>query len=260
MTLLMARPGVGKTSMMADIAVGVCEWRDSKDGQEYQDKHCPGGVIRLILIEMTAENFQQRLTCKQAGVSLQKVREGGLDDEQFKRYEQASRWVAKLPIEYLDNTQGLDQTSIFLQAANEAPTLWWGVDYIQIHPTGQRGQQGDTSSINLISTTLRYLAKEVAPGLVLSQMTREVDKRQDRRPILSDLRGSGQLEADAAVILGIYREDLYNRVSDEERDNPRVSELGLIKQRNGPSNVTINMLWHPNQMQFEDITSLVHPR
>jgi replicative DNA helicase len=77
-------------------------------------------------------------------------------------------------------------------------------------------------------------------------MTREVDKRQDKRPAMADLRGSGQLEADAANIMGIYRADLYERVSDEERNEPREAELLLLKQRNGPTG-TIDMLWHPTR-------------
>jgi replicative DNA helicase len=81
MTLLQARPGVGKTSMLADIAINICLWRDTPDGLEYMAKHAPEGVVRLVLIEMTAENYQQRLTCKRAGVSLRLVREGLRDQE-----------------------------------------------------------------------------------------------------------------------------------------------------------------------------------
>jgi replicative DNA helicase len=260
MSLLMARPGVGKTTLMEQVALGVSKWRGTADGQEYLEKHAPGGVIRLVLCEMTAENFQQRLTCKLAKVSMRKVREGTLNDAQFERWVEAAREVAKLPIEYLDNTTGLDSTSRFLAAQhykNAPPTLWWGLDYLQIHPTGQRGQAGDTSAINLISTTLRDIAKQIAPGLVLSQMTREADKREDKRPQMADLRGSGQLEADAAVIMGIYNERIYIKVPEEEKNKSCVAELLLIKQRNGPSQRTIEMLWHPTQQCFEDVSELL---
>lgn len=252
MTLLMARPGVGKTSMMEDITISVADWMETPDGWDYLDTHGLGqGVMRLVLIEMSAENFQLRLTCKLADVSLRDVREGKLTPEEWERFKAATKTVAMLPIEYLDDTQSLDQTARFL-SQKDRPTIWWALDYLQIHPTGQRGQQGDTGAINLISSTLRDIAKNVAPGLVLSQMTREVDKREDKRPQLSDLRGSGQLEADAANVLGIYRGDIYTRVADEQRNEARPAELLLLKQRNGDSNVTIDMWWYPDRMTFEE--------
>lgn len=248
MTLMMARPGVGKTSWLEDRVVDIADWIGTPDGIAYQELY-KGNTIRLVLVEMSAMNFQQRLTAKLARVPLRGIREGTLNEEQWKRYVAATGRVARLPIEYLDEITHLDQTVKFL---TQPGTLWWGLDYIQIHPTTSRGQAGDTAAINTISTTLRDIAKRIAPGLALSQMTREVDKREDKRPQLADLRGSGQLEADAAVVLGLYREDIYKRVADEQRDEPRAAELLLLKQRNGDSNLTIDMWWYPKQMLFEE--------
>jgi replicative DNA helicase len=184
------------------------------------------------------------------------VREGKLTDEQFARYEQAAVEIANLPIEYIDQPTTLQDTERFLSRKN-SPTLWWALDYAQIHPVGGGITAGDRAAMNMISGTMRSIAKNVAPGLVLSQMTREVDKREDKRPQLADLLGTGQFEADASVVLGIYRGDVYNRVADEERDEPRPAELLLLKQRNGPTNRTIDMLWHPTQMHFQDISDLL---
>lgn len=248
MSVMMARPGVGKTSWLEDRVVDITDWLDTPDGIEYQEQY-QADTIRLVLVEMSAMNFQQRLTAKLARVPLRGIREGTLNEDQWRRYVAATERVANLPIEYLDEITHLDQTVRFLTRPG---TLWWGLDYIQIHPTTARGQAGDTAAINIISTTLRDIAKRIAPGLALSQMTREVDKREDKRPQLADLRGSGQLEADAAVVLGLYREDIYKRVADEQRNEPRAAELLLLKQRNGDSNLTIDMWWYPNQMTFQE--------
>jgi replicative DNA helicase len=260
MSLLMARPGVGKTTFMEQVTLSVCRWRDTDDGQAWMSRYGPEGIIRLVLCEMTAENFQNRLTCKMARVPLKRLREGTLTNKQWEQWVAASAGVAALPIEYLDNTTGLDMTSRFIagEAAKDAPpTLWWALDYLQIHPTGQRGQVGDTAAINLISTTLRDLAKQVAPGLVLSQMTREADKREDKRPQMADLRGSGQLEADAAVIMGLYNERIYIKVAEEDRNKSGPAECLLIKQRNGPAPRTIDLIWHPSRPEFEDVSDLM---
>lgn len=86
--------------------------------------------------------------------------------------------------------------------------LWWGLDYLQKVPHGQ----GDYQAITTVSSELMKVARDYAPGMVLSQLTRAVDQRDDKRPQLQDLRGSGQIEADARVILGLYREWIYQRV------------------------------------------------
>jgi replicative DNA helicase len=250
MTVLMARPGVGKTTIMEQVTSSVCAYLASDLGQ----REHPGAVVRLVLCESSAEQFQQRMTCHLARVSARRVRDGSLSDEGWQRYVEASRTVARLPIEYLDSPLSLEDTTRFLRGQDK-PCVWWAVDYLQIHPiTPGRPNDGSTQATTLASGHFREVAKTLAPGLMLSQMSREVDKREDRRPTLQDLRGSGAIEQDARVVLGLYREDIYLKIAEEHRATEKPAELLLLKQNEGDSNVTIWMRWHPDRAIFEDVS------
>ena len=258
LSILMARPGVGKTTLMEQFVTGICEWMTTPDGINYTDQYAKGGVIRIVSVEMTAENFQSRITSKLARVSQRRVREGNLRPDQFERWVEAAQQVAELPIEYLDDTSGLARTERFLagqERPDSRPTLWWGLDYIQIHPTGQKYSQGSVSDISMVASTLRDIAKSVAPGLVLSQMNRDVDKREDRRPTLPDLKGSGTLEEAGSLVMGLYREDVYKKLAPEEMNDIQPADLGVLKQRSGP-NGTVKLAWHPLKQWFEDKSDL----
>jgi replicative DNA helicase len=259
MAILMARPKVGKTTILEQITQEVCDWRATPDGQQYMEQyHCPDGVIRIVSLEMTAENLLQRITSKMAKVSMRRIREGTLTDEMFARYDAAARLVARLPIEIEDDTYSIAKTERFLRGEerpDSRPTLWWALDYIQIQQTGLKSSWGTTSDISTVTQALRDIAKNVAPGLVLSQMNREADKREDRRPQVSDLKGSGTLEEAGSVIMGLYRDDVYQKLAPEERDMKQPAELNVLRQRNGPMG-TVKMNWHPVKQWFEDISDI----
>lgn len=168
---LAARPRVGKTTIMAQVADNVCTYLEGAEGQAKYPKH----VIKLVMCESSAEVFQQRMLCYRARVSIRKVREGRLTPDQFERYKQVARDFCTLPIEYLDDAQSLDQIERFIGDPKK-PACWWALDYLQKIPSvAGRSNDGGVAATNLVSTTLTELGRRVAPGLVLSQLTRAVD-------------------------------------------------------------------------------------
>ena len=259
MAVLEARPKVGKTTILEQVAEAVCGWRDTPDGLEYMEQYAKDGVIRIVSVEMTAENLLQRITTKMAKVNPRRVREGTMTEAQFARYKAAAQLVQKLPIEIEDGPNfSIARTEKFLagqEHSDSRPTLWWALDYVQIHPTGLRYSQGTTADISAVTQALRDIAKSVAPGLVMSQMNRDADKREDRRPTVSDLKGSGTLEEAASLIMGIYREDVYRKLPDEERDAVQPAELIVLRQRNGPPG-TVKLRWYPVKQWFEDVSNI----
>jgi len=177
-TILAARPRVGKTTIMAQVADSVCTYLAGEEGAAKYPKH----VLKLVMCESSAEVFQQRLLCFRARVSIRKVREGRLTAVQFERYKQAAREFCTLPIRYLDDANSLDAIGAFLADRRE-PACWWALDYLQKIPSvSGRANDGRVAATNLISTALTELGRRVAPGLVLSQLTRAVDQREEGAP------------------------------------------------------------------------------
>ena len=251
MTVLMARPGVGKTQFMGQVAMNVADYLTTADGKQRHPKQC----VKLVLCEMSAESFQQRLVCQRAGVSMRRVREGRLTDEQLARYDAAAEAVARLPIYYLDEPSSLENTLKFLR--EDPKPAWFAVDYLGIHPAGPgRGNESQYARVSSLSSGFRDFCKRYAPGLILSQMNRDCEKREDTRPKLSDLRDSGSVEQDAWNVMGLWREDLFLRVADEDRNRPKPASLLVLKQRQGPTG-TVELLWTPTKMSFVDITKVV---
>jgi replicative DNA helicase len=251
MTVMMARPGCGKTAFLGQTALGVAQYLITDDGRQ----RYPRKVVKLVLCEMSAQSFQQRLICQKAGVSMRRVREGRLTQTQLALYDEAAEDIAKLPIMYLDNPTSLESTAKWLR--EDPKPAWWAVDYIGIHPLGPSvGNESAWARVSKLSAGFRWLCKEVAPGLILAQMNRECEKREDTRPKLSDLRDSGSLEQDAWNVMGLWREDVFARVADEDRNRPKPASLFMLKQRNGPTG-TVELLWTPNRMTFVDITKVV---
>ena len=120
------------------------------------------------------------------------------------------------------------------------------IDYLQLMTTGKENRQQEVSDI---SRSLKLLARELdVPVVALSQLSRKVEERTDKRPMLSDLRESGAIEQDADVVMFLYREDYYKK----DTENTNVTEVIIAKQRNGPIG-TVNLLWFPEYMQFKNL-------
>ena len=251
MSLLGARTSVGKSFWLAQDALHKAKYLLSDEGQRCY----PGQCVKLVLCEMSAEQFEQRIVVQLAEVSDRKVRSGTLSLYEQERYRTAAKQVGELPIEYLDRPQGLEHTLQWL--SNGTKCAWFGVDYIGIHPTGDG--QLDASpyrKVSYLSAGFRDYCFHGPPGLILAQLNREIDKRkpEDRRPMLSDFRDSGQLEQDASgATMALFRPDLYTKVPDEDKLRPKPADLIVMKQRNGPIG-TVELMWLPSLPGYADVS------
>ncbi|MFH1453913.1 MAG: replicative DNA helicase [Armatimonadota bacterium] len=216
--VIAARPSMGKTALCLNIAQHAA----------IKEKR-PVGVFSL---EMSKEQLVQRLICAEASVDAQRLRTGHLEDGDWPRITKAMAVLSEAPI-YIDDSAGL--TLLEMRSKARRLKAKFGlellvIDYLQlIKGTGRI--ENRTQEISEISRQIKSLAKELEiPVVALSQLSREVEKRTDKRPLLSDLRESGAIEQEADVVAFIYRDEYYN--PDSDRKN--IAEINIAKQRNGP--------------------------
>lgn len=216
--ILAARPSMGKTTLGLNIA------------QQAALKHkIPVAVFSL---EMSKEQLAQRMLCSEAMVDQHKLRTGSLDEEDWARLTEVAENLSSAPI-YIDDTAGLSVREMRAKLKRLQGEKGLGlvvVDYLQLMRSTRRVENRQ-QEIADISRSLKGLAKELnVPVLALAQLSRAVEQRQDRRPVMSDLRESGSLEQDADVVMFIYRDEYYN-VDSEKKG---IAEIIIAKQRNGP--------------------------
>ena len=216
--LVAARPSMGKTAFTLNIAqnVGVRQHK----------------TVAFFSLEMSQEQLVQRLLCQIAHIDSQKLRTGQLNsDEEWMKLTDACDKLYQAPI-YIDDTPGISVTEMRSKARRlkaEHGLDLIIVDYLQLMQG--RNSESRQQEISEISRSLKALARELkVPLIALSQLSRSVESRQDKRPMLSDLRESGALEQDADIVSFLYREDYY----DKETENQHITEVILAKHRNGP--------------------------
>lgn len=245
LSIIAARPGMGKTSFVLNIATNIARARSYDDGTTRSEVLGVGAVI--FSLEMPREQLANRMLCSEARVDVGKLRGGGLDNDDWKRLTNAAAELSRLPI-WIDDSSTLsllelrakvrriqaDFDRVNDEGRRKQRIGLIVVDYLQLMK-GRDGAASREQEISEISRGLKGLAKELkVPVIALSQLNRAVETRGDKskRPQLSDLRESGAIEQDADNICFIYREEYYNR------DNPAVknlAELIVAKQRNGPT-------------------------
>jgi replicative DNA helicase len=246
LVIVAARPGMGKTSFVLNLAVNVATPREitlQRDGQTLEHQ-VDGFGVAFFSMEMPNAQISGRAACSEARVDVGLARQGYLQPDHWRRLTEASAFLAALPL-WIDDTPALGLLALRakvrrIQAEyNRAPEgddpgRRLGVvviDYLQLMK-GPETAQNREQEISAISRGLKALAKELDVCVVaLSQLNRSVENRADRRPELSDLRESGAIEQDADTIIFIYREDYYNPGS----DLCGLAELLVKKQRNGPT-------------------------
>lgn len=216
--ILAARPSMGKTSFALDIARYVS-----------LHKKIPTAFFSL---EMSKEQLGMRLLCSKAQVDSSKVRTGYLAKSDWPKVHDAGRELAEAQL-FIDDSPALSVLDVRARArrlAAEQPLGLIIIDYMQLMQ-GRSGTESRQLEVSEISRGLKALAKEInAPIIALSQLSRAVESRTDKRPLLSDLRESGSIEQDADVVMFIYRDVVYN----PESEDPRQTEILIRKQRNGP--------------------------
>ena len=214
--ILAGRPAMGKTSLVTNIAFNCAEryLRDLADGID--PKQSVGAPVAFFSLEMSADQLATRILAEQAEISSERLRMGKISREDFQRISFASQRLAELPL-YIDDTPALSIAALRTRARRMKRKHDIGlivIDYLQLLQGSGRANDNRVNEISEISRGLKTLAKELAvPVIALSQLSRAVESREDKRPQLSDLRESGSIEQDADMVWFIYREEYYHNAA-----------------------------------------------
>lgn len=237
MILIAARPGMGKTAFMLNIA----QYAAVK-------KNFPVAVFNL---EMSNEQLATRLLSSVSTVASEKLRSGEIHDNDWTKLAEALGPLSEAPI-FFDDSTDVSASSIRAKCRKlklEKDIKLVVIDYIQLMSSGGRSDNR-VQEVSDISRSLKIMAKELnVPVIVGSQLSRDVEKRADKRPMLSDLRESGAIEQDADIVMFLYRDDYYN----QETKFKNVTEVIVAKHRNG-STGTVKLMFDPEHITFRNMT------
>jgi replicative DNA helicase len=268
--ILAGRPGMGKSSLATNWAFAAAQrfLRDSEDGIE--PGKGAGAPVALFSLEMSADQLATRILAEQSGISSEALRMGKISQQEFRSLARAAAELESLPL-YIDDTPGLTIAGLRARARRLKRQKGIGVvivDYLQLLQGTGRGGSGDNrvQEISEISRGLKQLAKELdVPVIALSQLSRAVEQREDKRPQLSDLRESGSIEQDADMVMFIYREDYYLAARQPSDDHPDfaawqeemgrvygLAELIVAKQRHGATG-KVRMKFDARITRFSDL-------
>ena len=250
--IVAGRPGMAKTSLATTIAFHVAQhWRHEIQPDGHR-KTIDGGQVGFFSLEMSAEQLATRILSAQAEISSADIRRGNIHESQFTRLVDVSNMLAQVPL-YIDDTGGLSISQLAARARRLKRQKGLDlliIDYVQLlSGSSKRSSENRVQEITEITTTLKALAKELeVPIIALSQLSRQVESRDDKRPQLSDLRESGSIEQDADVVMFIYREEYYLKNKEPKEGTPEHitwqsdmekvfgrAEVIIGKQRHGPT-------------------------
>jgi replicative DNA helicase len=225
LVILAGRPGMGKTSLATNIAFAAAQRfaRDLEDGIEAAKS--AGAPTAFFSLEMSADQLATRILAEQSGISSENLRMGKISQQEFRQLARAAGELQSLPL-YIDDTPGLTIAALRTRARRLKRQKGIGfivVDYLQLLQGSGKGSAGDNrvQEISEISRGLKQLAKELdVPVIGVSQLSRAVEQREDKRPQLSDLRESGSIEQDADIVLFVYREEYYLKAHEPKHPIP----------------------------------------
>jgi replicative DNA helicase len=266
--ILAGRPSMGKTALATNIAFNVARsyrWEPTPEGR----KTVSGGVVAFYSLEMSAEQLAMRMLADASGVSSDKLRKGEIDASDFGKIRDAAVEIGESPL-YIDATGGLSISKLAARA-RRLKRMEHGldliiVDYLQLVTTGENSQKNRVQEVSEITGGLKALAKELSvPIIALSQLSRQVEQREDKRPQLSDLRESGSIEQDADCVMFVYRESYYlGRAEPKEGTEEHLNwqqemdrlehqaEVVIGKQRHGPIGI-VKLAFDANTTRFGNL-------
>ena len=274
--ILAGRPGMGKSSLATNIAFNCADrlLRDRRD--EIDEGKSVGAGVALFSLEMSADQLATRILAEQASISSEALRMGKISRDDFQKLSFASQRLAELPL-FIDDTPALTIAALRTRARRLKRKHDIGlviVDYLQLLQGSGRANDNRVNEISEISRGLKTLAKELdVPVIALSQLSRAVEQRDDKRPMLSDLRESGSIEQDADMVWFIYREDYYVAAREPKRpvesDDAKtheaheawasemervfgLAELIVAKQRHGATG-KVRLRFEPRITRFSDL-------
>ena len=268
--ILAGRPGMGKTSLATNIAFNIANAYEGEQQADGSMKAVNGGVVGFFSLEMSAEQLATRIISEQTEVSSSKIRRGDITETDFEKLVACSQVMQKIPL-YIDQTGGISIAQLAARARRLKRQRGLDVlviDYVQLMTGSSKASaQNRVQEITEITTGLKALGKELnVPIIALSQLSRQVESRDDKRPQLSDLRESGSIEQDADVVLFVFREEYYVKTL-EPRDefDPKYEEwkqhfekvrgtadVIIAKQRHGPTG-TVKLAFQSEFTRFADL-------
>ena len=236
--LIAARPGMGKTSIALNMALNVAMTQHKK--------------VAVFSLEMSREQLVSRLLSRASLVPSQNLLTGQLSEQQWRDVAAAANTLSESPI-LIDDNPTLTVSDMNAQCRMVKDLDLVVIDYLQLMQSAGSGHswsnESRTQAVSDISRMLKIMAKQLdAPVICLSQLSRANESRQDKRPMLSDLRESGAIEQDADVVIGLYRDGYYNR----ECENPNLAEAIVLKNRKGQTG-TVNLTWVPEYTTFYSV-------
>ncbi|TIP86495.1 MAG: replicative DNA helicase [Mesorhizobium sp.] len=272
--IIAGRPGMGKTSLATNMAFNIAEAYVPAQQADGSFKAANGGVVGFFSLEMSSEQLATRIISEQTEIPSSKIRRGEISEMDFEKLVACSQTMQKIPL-FIDQTGGISIAQLSARARRLKRQRGLDViviDYIQLmQGSSAKSSQNRVQEITEITTGLKALAKELAvPIIALSQLSRQVESRDDKRPQLSDLRESGSIEQDADVVMFVYREEYYlkNREpkpgTDEyikwehEMNEMRgKAEVIVAKQRHGPTG-SVSLAFQGEFTRFSDLAEEHH--
>ena len=268
--ILAGRPGMGKTSLATNIAFNIANAYEGEQQADGSMKAVNGGVVGFFSLEMSAEQLATRIISEQTEVSSSKIRRGDITETDFEKLVACSQVMQKIPL-YIDQTGGISIAQLAARARRLKRQRGLDVlviDYVQLMTGSSKASaQNRVQEITEITTGLKALGKELnVPIIALSQLSRQVESRDDKRPQLSDLRESGSIEQDADVVLFVFREEYYvKNLEPRDEFDPKYEEwkqhfekvrgtadVIIAKQRHGPTG-TVKLAFQSEFTRFADL-------
>jgi len=271
--IVAGRPGMGKTALSTNIAYNVAKAYRGDLQADGTTKAVNGGIVGFFSCEMSAEQLATRIIAERTGIPSSTIRRGGITESDFEKIRDYSIELQSLPF-YIDETGGLSIAQLTARARRLKRQKGLDlivVDYIQLLQGSSKKSDSRVQEITEITTSLKALAKELnVPVIALSQLSRQVESRDDKRPQLSDLREWGSIEQDADVVIGVYREEDYLGNKEPRPGTPEhekwQTEMGLAhgkaeviigQQRHGPTG-TVDLHFEASVTRFGDLTQDGH--
>ncbi|WGS03157.1 replicative DNA helicase (plasmid) [Bradyrhizobium sp. ISRA443] len=267
--IIAGRPGMGKTALATNVAYNVARSYRPAAADDSSRKAAAGGIVAFFSLEMSSEQLATRVISEQAEVSSSSIRRGAIDEREFERLVDRRNAMRRIPL-YVDQTGGLTVGQLAARARRLKRPRGLDlivIDYIQLmQGRTQRVAQNRVQELTEITTGLKALAKELnVPIIALSQLSRLVENREEKRPQLSDLRESGSIEQDADVVLFVFREEYYLKNKEPrpgteehlkwEADLATAcgkAEIIVGKQRHGPTG-TVMLSFQGEFTRFADL-------
>jgi replicative DNA helicase len=267
--ILAGRPSMGKTSLATNIAYNVAAAYKAAQNEQGQRVLEDGGIVGFYSLEMSCEQLATRILAERSGVQSHRIRQGDLERHEYDKLRDAAAELESLPL-YIDDTGGISISQLSARARRQKRSHGLDliiIDYLQlITGSGAKSAQGRVQEVSEITMGLKALAKELnVPVIALSQLSRQVEQRDDKRPQLSDLRESGSIEQDADAVLFVFRESYY--LERQEPDDAgekfaewqermerlrNIAEVIVSKQRHGPIG-KVELHFDPNVTKFSDL-------